>query len=304
MTNEQYLKHLLPPKDKIDVVLDTDAFNEIDDQYALSWLLRAGDKLSVKALYAAPFFNDLSVSPEDGMEKSYDEILKLLKLLKREDMAERTFKGSGAYLPDEKTPVRSAAAEDLAARAAQYSSEKPLYVLAIGAITDVASAILINPAIAENIVVVFLGGHGLDYVDNREFNMMQDVSAARVVFGCGCPLVVLPCIPVISNLITTEPELRAWLSGKSAVADYLVENTVSAAEQYAKGKVWGRVIWDVSAVAWVLNGDEFFKYKQIPLIMPRYDDTYEQTASDRKITYVCFADRDKIFGAMFKALRD
>lgn len=139
---ESLLRRLTKPKGKIDVVLDTDTYNELDDQFALSYMMKNSDKLNVKALYAAPFLNDKSVSPKDGMEKSYDEILKLLTLLKREDLKAVTFKGSETYLTDEDTPVLSPAAEDLAKRAMDYTPEKPLYVVAIGAITNVASALL------------------------------------------------------------------------------------------------------------------------------------------------------------------
>ena len=43
---------------KVDVVIDTDTYNEIDDQFAVSYLLRSKDRLNTVALYAAPFFND------------------------------------------------------------------------------------------------------------------------------------------------------------------------------------------------------------------------------------------------------
>ena len=144
---ESLLRRLTKPKGKIDVVLDTDTYNELDDQFALSYMMKNSDKLNVKALYAAPFLNDKSVSPKDGMEKSYDEILKLLTLLKREDLKSVTFKGSETYLTDEDKPVLSPAAEDLAKRAMDYTPEKPLYVVAIGAITNVASALLLKPEI-------------------------------------------------------------------------------------------------------------------------------------------------------------
>ena len=91
---ESLLRRLTKPKGKIDVVLDTDTYNELDDQFALSYMMKNSDKLNVKALYAAPFLNDKSVSPKDGMEKSYDEILKLLTLLKRAHLKAVTFKGS------------------------------------------------------------------------------------------------------------------------------------------------------------------------------------------------------------------
>ncbi|MCL1796700.1 MAG: nucleoside hydrolase, partial [Clostridia bacterium] len=72
------IRRLDPPLEKIDMVLDTDAYNEVDDQFALAYALLSPEKLNVKAIYAAPFSNDRSTGPEDGMEKSYDEIVRLL----------------------------------------------------------------------------------------------------------------------------------------------------------------------------------------------------------------------------------
>ena len=217
---ESLLRRLTKPKGKIDVVLDTDTYNELDDQFALSYMMKNSDKLNVKALYAAPFLNDKSVSPKDGMEKSYDEILKLLTLLKREDLKSVTFKGSETYLTDEDKPVLSPAAEDLAKRAMDYTPEKPLYVVAIGAITNVASALLLKPEIRDRIVLVWLGGNALHWPDNREFNMYQDVAAGRIVFGCGAALVQLPCAGVVSGFTVSEPEFKDYFLGKNALCDY------------------------------------------------------------------------------------
>lgn len=88
------LNRLNKPAGPVDVVLDTDTYNEIDDQYALSYLVKSGDKLHLKAVYAAPFFNEKSTGPEDGMEKSYQEILHILTLLEKEEYKERVYKGS------------------------------------------------------------------------------------------------------------------------------------------------------------------------------------------------------------------
>jgi hypothetical protein len=156
------------PQGKIRVVLDTDAFNEIDDQYALSYALSIPDRLEVEAIYAAPFFNRFSTSPGDGMEKSYQEILRLLPLLHREDLADRIYRGSTDYLKDEKTPQDSPAARDLVRRAMEVPEGERLYVVAIGAITNVASAILQNPRMTENTVVVWLGGKGIHIASSRE----------------------------------------------------------------------------------------------------------------------------------------
>ena len=72
------LRRLEKPKGRVGVILDTDTYNEIDDQFALSYMLRSPEKLNVKAIYAAPFHNEKSNGPADGMEKSYQEILNIL----------------------------------------------------------------------------------------------------------------------------------------------------------------------------------------------------------------------------------
>lgn len=138
----------------------------------------------------------------------------------------------------------SEAAEHLCKLAMNYTSENPLYVVAVGAITNVASAILMNPEIVDNIVVVWLGGHALNWPDTKEFNMYQDVAGARVVFGCGAALVQLPCMGVVSAFSISEAELNYWLKGKNKLCDYLVEHTVKKVT-YAVGKPWTRVIMEV-----------------------------------------------------------
>ena len=300
MTNEQMLKNLQVPEGIVDVVIDTDAYNEIDDQFAISYLLKSTERANTVAIYAAPFHNRRSTGPEDGMEKSYDEILKLLDLIGEK---KEVFKGSREYLKNEQSPVESPAALDLAKRAMKYSPEKPLYVVAIGAITDVASALLINPAIAENIVIVWLGGHGHHYAHTKEFNMRQDVAAARVVMQSNAPFVQLPCMGVVTHFITSKTELELWLKGKNPIADYLANNTIEAAESYASGTPWTRCIWDVTAVGWLLNdGGRFMEWEIMPTRLPEYDGTYGECLADKPMCYVNFVHRDPLMMDMFEKL--
>ena len=48
MTIEQFKKNLTTPVGEVDVVLDTDAYNECDDQYAISYLIKSREKLNVR----------------------------------------------------------------------------------------------------------------------------------------------------------------------------------------------------------------------------------------------------------------
>lgn len=303
MDNTKLIARLEKPKGKVDVILDTDTYNEIDDQFALAYLIKSKEKLNLQAIYAAPFYNHHSSGPKDGMEKSYKEILKILELMDRQEFKEVTYKGSESYLPSEEEAVVSPAAQDLVRRAMEREEENLLYVISIGAITNIASAILMKPEIIHKIVVVWLGGNALDWHDNYEFNLYQDVAAARIVFGCGVPLVQLPCMGVVSAFATTEPELTRWLKGKNALCDYLLDNTVQEAVLLEKGKCWSRTIWDVTAVAWLLN--ENFMYERLEHSpIPEYDHKWGFDRTRHFIKYVYGINRDLLFEDLFDKLAE
>ena len=243
------LNQLKPPTGKIRMILDSDTYNEVDDQFALAYALLSPERIELEAVYAAPFLNSRSQSAGDGMEKSYQEILRLLKFMDKPSEG-FAFRGSNRYLENIDTPIRSEAALDLIKKAMASSPEDPLYVVPIGCITNIASAILIEPKIIENIVVVWLGGNGLNWPSQREFNLVQDVLAAQVVFNSGVPLVTMPCHPVVSHFHTTIPELKYYLEGKNDLADYLY----NIVKEYGQNRpAFSKVIWDVTAIAWLVN---------------------------------------------------
>lgn len=243
------LERLQPPTGKVRMVLDTDTYNEIDDQFAIVHALLSPEQLSVEALYAAPFFNQRASSPGDGMEKSYDEILRLLERL--EMSADNfAFRGSNGFLSYYKHPHDSEAVQDLIDRA--MNSSEPLYVVAIGALTNIASAILIEPKIIEKIIVVWLGGNALHWPNTIEFNLSGDVLAARLVLDCGVPLVLIPCQGVTTHLRSTVSEIEQYVEGKGAIGDFLAETFKGYSDDHF---AWSKEIWDVVAIAYLLNAD-------------------------------------------------
>ena len=249
LTEAERIDRLAPPSGKVRMVLDTDTYNEVDDQFAVAHALLSPDNMTVEALYAAPFHNGRSDGPGDGMERSYDEILRLLDRLNVPDN-NLVFRGSTGYLENIDTPQDSDAVRDLINKA--MASDDLLYVVAIGAITNIASAILIEPEIIKRIVVVWLGGHEHSHHSTVEFNLKQDVLAARVVFDCGVPFIQIPCRNVASHLLTTLTELEAHVAGKSAIGDFLTETVRGYhKDHYA----WAKEIWDLSATAYLVNPD-------------------------------------------------
>ena len=295
------MKRLKRPTGEVDVVLDTDTYNEIDDQYALAYLILNSDRLRLQGIYAAPFSNAKADTAEDGMLKSYHEIENILSLMDRQDLLPLVHEGSRRYLPDEKTPVDSPAARHLVELAKAHTPENPLYVIAIAAITNVASALLMEPSIRDNVVIVWLGGHAQHYHDNHEFNLMQDVAGARVVMGCGAAVVLLPCMGVVSAFSTCESELRENIKGKNKLCDYLYSYTVSECNAVAKVPCWTKPIWDVTAVGWLLGDYTMDEYMPSPI--PEYDHHWGQDPRRHTIRYVYHIRRDLLFNDLFEKLR-
>ena len=294
---DELVRRLEPPKGRVKMVLDTDTYNEVDDQFALAYSLLSQEKLDVLAIYAAPYFNDRSSGPEDGMEKSYAEIVRLLGKMGRPSEG-FVFKGSRGYLPDGETPVESEAARDLVKKAMAMPEGELLYVVAIGAITNVASAILMEPEIVKKICVVWLGGHPLSASTAREFNLMQDVPAARVVLDCGVPFTLVPCMGVASHLLATVPDMKDAIGGKNALCDALVE---LFGEYSSDHFGWAKEIWDVSTIAYLVNPDWIpTVLEHSPLLTD--DCHWAHDANRHFIRVATFARRTPIFRDLYRKL--
>jgi hypothetical protein len=290
------LERLSLPPGQLRTVVDTDTFNEVDDQFAVAHALLSPQRLTVEALYAAPYFNQRSTSPKDGMEKSYQELHTLLgRLGKPSDGL--VYAGSTDYLQDPNTPQESEVAKDLVKRA--MSSKEPLYVMAIGAITNIASAILLEPQIIERIVVVWLGGHALHWPHTREFNLMQDIHASQLILNCGIPLVLIPCWGVASHLILSISELETFAKG--AMGEYLVKTIASARHEHAQHAAWSRIIWDISASSYLINSDWVPTDLRASPILNR-ELTWSFDHSRHLIRYATMTWRDAIFSDLFGKL--
>jgi len=306
------LKKLQPPNGKVRMVIDTDTYNEIDDQFAVVHALLSPENLSVEGIYAAPFYNHRSTSPGNGMQLSYDEILRLLDRL---DMPSEglAYRGSGGFLMDYDHPYKSAAVNHLIERA--MSSDEPLYVVAIGALTNIASAILIEPTIIEKIILVWLGGHALHWPHTNEFNLLGDLLASRLVFDCGVPLILIPCAGVTTHLRTTVSEIERYVQGQGAIGDYLAETFMNYSDNHFG---WSKEIWDVVAVAYMINSvwiPSFITSSpmiaqrppvnepgQDPYPWEKYQLTWSFDQSRHQIRCGYYVERDPIFRDLFSKL--
>lgn len=207
-----------PAEKSIRVITDTDAYNECDDQYCIAHIWMT-PKFDNKAMIAAHYG---TIRDQDSEQQSYNELLNLARLMGLEG-EENILHGAPAPLPDEKTPIDSEGARFIIEEAMR-DDPRPLFVCTLGAITNLASAYLMEPKIAEKITVIWIGGS--PYPEGGfEFNQNNDINAANVVFKSNMKLWQVP-----SNVYTTMRvsfmELIENVYPCGVIGKYLVENTI------------------------------------------------------------------------------
>ena len=271
--DDWYRTRLALPQGRPRVVIDTDAANEIDDQFALAWALLSPEQLTVLAVYAAPFSfahrkDQLPhASPQDpqfnppgvGMHRSYGEIHKVFELLGLPAQG-KVFRGSERYLPSLTSPCNSEAVAHLIATARAGDGSQPLYVVALGCVTNIANALLLAPDIVDRIVVVWTSGYPSHAPHiNHSFNLEQDRLASQLLLDSGVPHVYLPGYHVGAQLRLSLPEMERHVLGRGAIGNYLHQ-------LYTHNPLWSMlgmnsmvqpayswVIWDVINIAWLLD---------------------------------------------------
>jgi purine nucleosidase len=279
------------------MVLDTDAFNEIDDQFALVHAVLAKDRVELEAVYAAPFHNARSTGPADGMRKSYEEAQRVLGVLGHAQTP--VLEGATEWLTDSQVPQPSPATKHLIERA-QSGESRPLYVVAIGAPTNVSHALLLAPEIIDHIVVVWLGGNALNWPTASEFNLKQDPTASRVLLDSGAAMVHVPCLNVADHLTTTRDEVDHYVRPAGPVGALLAERF----EEYVEDRPGiSKVIWDLAATAWLLDVSWTTSVVTHSPVLTE-DLTWSLDARRHLIAEVTHVQRDAIFADLFSRLAE
>lgn len=285
------------------VILDTDMYNEVDDQFALTYLMKSLDKLNLEAITIAPFLGSGYANTktiEEGTIKSYETTLKILDMLKMGKYKTKVYKGATSYFNNSKENNDAA---NKIIEIAHKNNETT--IIAIGAITNIALAIEKDSSIINKLKVIWLGGNSFLSHQNQEFNFKQDIEAVRTVFESGVDLTVIPCRNVASNLVTTPYELEHYLSG-SEIGNYLCEIFKNIKKHYYKNNddEYGssKTLWDLSAIAYAINDSWFVTEKvSCPIILP--NGCYKQTKNRHQIAFINDLFRNKIFKDYFLKMR-
>lgn len=290
--------------EKRKVILDTDMYNEVDDQFALTYIMKSLQNIDLEAITIAPFSKSgyaEDVSIEEGIERSYQTTLKILKMINKEDYIPKVYKGATKYFKD--NPNDNEAINKIIEIA---NKNEKTTILGIGAITNIAMAIKKDPTIIPKIEVIWLGGNSFLSHQNREFNFIQEIEGIRLVYNSKVKLTIIPCRNVSSHLTTTKYELEHYI-GDTEIGKYLIDTMVNCKKGYyqKESDTYGssKTLWDLAAIAYIINKDWFtIEHISCPNILD--DGRYEMTKNRHEVTFVNDLSRNKIFNDYFKKMRN
>ena len=257
-------KYKVPENKKIRLIIHTDCKNEADDQFALVHHLMT-PQFCIKGIIAGHFEANHSFYGErQTMQASYDEILKVLDLMGLKDKY-NVLKGSEIPLPDEKTALDSEGA-DFIIEEAMKDDPLPLYAVFQGCLTDLASAILKKPEICSRMTAVWIGG-GPYPSGGYEFNLLQDIAAANIVFSSQMPLWQIP-ENAFKQTEVSLAELQYRVAPCGEIGKYLFEqmvefnNKMDFSVPWPHGESWG--LGDQATVTVLLEENNRGNYDWIP----------------------------------------
>lgn len=284
---------------RIPVVLSTDVGNEVDDQWAIVYLL-LHPRFDVRGVMSA---HAPSLAPPAGQTS-----LKILRAVVEQRMGMRAhpplIEGGSVPLADTKTPRPSPAVDFLIKTSRGFSETNRLQVLNIGAITDVASAILQDPTIVRRIRVLNMGFHDWQKGGN-EFNIANDPRAMQVVLDAGVPLVTGAGDVCRRDLALSLDQARAMVAGRGPIGEWLWTEFEAWYYRHVKplrkddfSKPW--MIWDNIVLAHLLGFTESVEHSR-----PKLGDDmiFQHADSPRKITWITRVDSQRLW-ADFLALLD
>tara|TARA_A100001011_G_scaffold81659_1_gene84970 strand:+ start:8427 stop:9404 length:978 start_codon:yes stop_codon:yes gene_type:complete len=195
------------PNQKIDIIFDTDANNEIDDQHALAYLFFNSDTFEIKGITTNATING------GAIEEHFKEAERIMKLCNWYEKVPLILGANGSFDNIKKelmTPNFDGykAVNFIINEALKYSSEKKLIVLAVGKLTNIALAVKKNPLIIPKIRLLWLGSN---YPDPGEYNLLNDINSMNFLLNTD-----------------VEFEMVTVRYGKSSGTDYvkLTENEV------------------------------------------------------------------------------
>lgn len=303
-----------PNPEKIKILIDTDANNELDDQHALAYAFLNPDVFDIVGVTVNNTRNG------NGIQGQFDEAGRIIKLFNLEDEVPLFIGADKSYneiLPTIKEPTFDGhAAVDFIIREALKMENEKLVLVPVGKLTNIALAFLKEPRIIEKVRVVWLGGN---YPDPGEYNLDNDTGSVNPVIESGVDFEMVTVrygLPSGTSAVSVGlAEMEENMKGKGPIS----ENTIIgrhggefnsfgnySAHLFENAKMYGnppaRSLFDMVVLA-VLKNESWGQKKQIPAPRLQGNTWIEQTENPHKIFIWENFNRDAIVNDLFELMK-
>lgn len=299
--------------DKVRIIFDTDANNELDDQFALMYLLANGNSFDVEGV-------TVNATKSGGdIREHYDEAKRVMQLAFSYDKVP-LFKGADGSFAEISSTINDAnydgkAAVDFIVKEANERNRNDLVVLAVGKLTNVALALKKDPSIASKMKVVWLGSN---YPKPGEYNQDNDTVSMNYILNTKVPFEMVTvrygepsgsdAVKVTQEEINTRmpgmgPKTTKPITGRhggefTTFGDY----AVSLFEHIDyHGDPPSRALFDLVSVA-ILKNPSWGEVKEIPAPILINNQWVERPDNSRKIILWENFDRDAIINDFYLSL--
>ena len=301
-------------KQKLTVIFDTDANNELDDQHALAYLFFDSDIFSTKAITVNATRNG------GNIDEQYAEAERVMKLCEVSGKIP-LLKGANGSFTEIESDLANAKfdgfeAVDFIIEEAKKHTNGKLIVIAVGKLTNIALAVKKEPAIAEKIRLVWLGAN---YPEPGEYNLVNDIPSMNyllktnidfemvtVRYGkpTGTDAVRITKEEVLKNMSGVGPKITTPVIGRHGGEFYTFGDYSLSLFENADyhGSPPSRALFDMAAVAIVKNPG-WAKSSVIPCPVMVDKKWVEQPENTRKIIIWEDFDKDGIMNDFYQAMR-
>ena len=274
-------------QEQLDLILDADTGNEVDDLYAVSRAL-IEPTWNILALNAT-HWQTSQWAEGQTMENSHRLNHMLLGYLGKKI---KTRRGGFARMYDWGDKAQhSAAAYEIIKHAKDRDSQNKLTIVALGALTNVASALYIAPEIEDKIRLYWLGT-SYDFekgiLSRNDFNCVMDIQALDLLLFSKVEMHIIP-VSVASKMVLDFEETKDHLMDLHPLGEFLVRRW----ENHLDGGRSERVIWDLTLISGIIH-PEWITTETI---------TTSKDNGSREIYYTKDIDAQRIKAEFFEKMR-
>ncbi len=230
------------PHQGVNLLIDTDAANEIDDLYAVALAIAAQDRFDIKGFVACHF---AARSGPESIEESYQALMQLFASAGLTNRFPTTRGSHPMRYPG--IPEKSERVDLIIEQAQRCSSDNPLWVVCLGAATNLASAILLVPEIAPRVRYLFHGRSESTWpLRTTQFNIYGDIIATKTLLETNVPLA---WFDTGTALCVDMQTTRARLGHLTGMGSFLHEYRLRCGwfQEPDKG------FFDIGDIAWLLD---------------------------------------------------